>query len=280
MATLRQPTFAEREGTKRLPSQLQLGEVSTEIRARVWECIHASIQSDTYQNRVNYNNYTYNWGQILKDCWVRVDHRFVDAFNTQSSSVLKYAKEKMSVEYSQFLEFIEFVAQHPKCPGGLVTFVNAIFEECGCAYRVIDSTVVPVSSSEMAATVERAFHDVSGFAGARSHLNSAADHLTRRAFADSVRESIHAVESVARKISPDSQTLGPALNEIGKTTRMHPALKKGFSALYGYTSDENGIRHSLIDESNAQVTEAEALYMLGSCSAFISYLIAADRARN
>jgi hypothetical protein len=54
---------------------------------------------------------------------------------------------------------------------------------------------------------------------------------------------------------------------------IHGALKTGFSSLYGFTSDEKGIRHPLLLETKAQVDETDALYMLGSCAAFVSYLI-------
>ena len=49
------------------------------------------------------------------------------------------------------------------------------------------------------------------------------------------------------------------------------SLKKGFSALYRYTSNEGGIRHKLTDE-DVQVTQAEARFMLIACSAFVNYL--------
>jgi hypothetical protein len=54
---------------------------------------------------------------------------------------------------------------------------------------------------------------------------------------------------------------------------MHPAMKKGFTSLYAYTSDEKGIRHALLDDRAAKVDEADALFMLGACAAFVSYLI-------
>jgi hypothetical protein len=53
---------------------------------------------------------------------------------------------------------------------------------------------------------------------------------------------------------------------------MHRALKASFKSLYGYTSDENGIRHALLEESN--IGYEEAAFMLVACSAFASFLIA------
>jgi len=44
-----------------------------------------------------------------------------------------------------------------------------------------------------------------------------------------------------------------------------------------YTNDEKGIRHALVDEGTAKVDEADALFMLGACAAFVSYLITKAR---
>ena len=88
-----------------------------------------------------------------------------------------------------------------------------------------------------------------------------------------LRESIHAVESVARKLDPDSTTLGPALNALAKRGTIHPALRDGFSKLYGFTSDQEGVRHALLEGASPEVDEADALYMFGACAAFVSYLI-------
>jgi hypothetical protein len=41
----------------------------------------------------------------------------------------------------------------------------------------------------------------------------------------------------------------------------------------GYTSDENGIRHALLDDGTAKVDETDALFMIGACAAFVSYLL-------
>jgi hypothetical protein len=50
-------------------------------------------------------------------------------------------------------------------------------------------------------------------------------------------------------------------------------MKQGFNSLYGYTSDEQGIRHPMLDDGTANVDETDAIFMIGACAAFISYLI-------
>ena len=53
---------------------------------------------------------------------------------------------------------------------------------------------------------------------------------------------------------------------------MHPALKQAFANLYGYTSDEEGIRHALLEEAVSRSGQDEAVFMLGACASFASYL--------
>lgn len=67
-------------------------------------------------------------------------------------------------------------------------------------------------------------------------------------------------------------TLGKTLKKLTTSgVHIHPALVNAFESIYGYTSDEDGIRHGSIDFSNAPSEDAK--YMLISCSAFINYLI-------
>ena len=47
-------------------------------------------------------------------------------------------------------------------------------------------------------------------------------------------------------------------------------VKAGFLKIYGYTSDKEGIRHAMLDESN--LTGADARYFLVSCTSFVNYL--------
>jgi hypothetical protein len=65
--------------------------------------------------------------------------------------------------------------------------------------------------------------------------------------------------------------LGKALRVIEEKVSIHPALKSAFSKLYGYTSDESGIRHAMLDATSPD--SEDAIYMLVSCSAFVNYLM-------
>jgi hypothetical protein len=172
------------------------------------------------------------------------------------------------------------VLRHEAKPYQLETKVEDALRVSRAAYAVFDGdTIIPIGSDAERGTLTRAFADLSAseFHGARAHLRNAGSELTAGNYGPSIRESIHAVEAVARVLAPGGQTLGPALSKLEKSVRIHPALGRGFGSLYGFTSDEKGIRHALLDEPVAQVDETDALYMLGSCAAFVSYLINKSR---
>jgi hypothetical protein len=273
MAGLREPTFAEREGAKALPAQLQLRVVSDEIRAKVWGLIFSSLEGSKYYDRTIHTNRLRNWEKVLKSAWTTLDHKFADEFDPHPTKAIPYAKSKMRLNYTSFLEFVEFLVKHPNFPQHLIDALNSVFVESGFAYRIINKTIVPISNEQMAQAVTTAMTDLgTEHLGAEAHLAAAASNLTKGQYADSIRESIHAVESVARRINPEASTLAPALTDFEKKHRLHPALRKAFLSLYGYTSDEEGIRHALINENQSKVTESEALYMLGSCASFATFL--------
>ena len=178
-------------------------------------------------------------------------------------------------EYQEIYGFLQWLLRAAPSPLNWKT-IDMLLEHCHSAYRIIDDgkTFAPISSSEDAAAVNRAFSDLaaSEFHGARAHLRTAAEMLTEGNAADSIRESIHAVESVARLMGSKNSLAG-ALQKLKANRIVHPALERGFNSLYGFTSDEKGIRHPLLDDGDAKVDETDAMFMIGACSAFVSYLI-------
>jgi hypothetical protein len=77
--------------------------------------------------------------------------------------------------------------------------------------------------------------------------------------------------STARTSSCEKATLDDALRHLAEQGRLHPALRKAFGNLYGYTSDANGIRHALMEESTLGFSDAK--FMLVCCSAFVNFLV-------
>lgn len=78
--------------------------------------------------------------------------------------------------------------------------------------------------------------------------------------------------STARYFDQKAIIFEPAMRWSERAGGLHLALKRAFSKLYGYTSDEQGIRHALIDNPQANVGQDEAVFMFGACASFSSYL--------
>lgn len=135
---------------------------------------------------------------------------------------------------------------------------------------------VPQTSKEQGEATQQAIEALhkGGMDSAAAHLRQAVDHINAHQYADAITDCIHAVESVARKIDPKSSaTLGPALHSLEQAGLLnHPALKQAFLKLYGYTSNEQGLRHALLDQDAANVGLEEAVFMFGACASFAAYL--------
>lgn len=143
------------------------------------------------------------------------------------------------------------------------------------AYRLIDGhDIVPLASDAEGEALLGALSALktANMPGARTHLRAAASAAALGSYADSVRESMQAIESAARTLSGSSK-FSDALTHVEEKHRLHPAFKRGLTALYGYSSDEEGIRHPLLENGDAAVSEADALLMLGICASTVTYLL-------
>jgi hypothetical protein len=63
------------------------------------------------------------------------------------------------------------------------------------------------------------------------------------------------------------------LGKLADQLNIHPAFKEAIKKLYGWTSDEGGMRHGDHGEE-LKSAEEEARYMLVQCSALVNYVIA------
>lgn len=155
-------------------------------------------------------------------------------------------------------------------------YINHVLEQEGSAYRVIDGIVTPIISEHEIEALEKTTELTDKFSVAGLHIGQAIKHLSdRRApdYRNSIKESISAVEATCRILTGSrTATLGEALKLLEKNGLvLHGAFKDGINRLYGYTSDEQGIRHSLLDETN--IGFADAKFMAVACSAFVNLLI-------
>ena len=156
---------------------------------------------------------------------------------------------------------------------------NYILEREFAGYRFVNKILSPITNTSEIKELEESLSLSGSFTALKScntHLKTALIKLSDRLnpdYRNSIKESISAVESVAKVISGNAKdSLGGALDKVKGKLKIHSALERGFKQIYGYTSDSDGIRHAMTEESTCDFEDAK--YMLISCSAFINYLIA------
>lgn len=276
-------TFSQAYGYEELPQPLKLEEIPNQARTGLWNLLYTIVNSES---RTPEDGYGFsrpkvvsgNWREIL--CFLHVVHyeRTLDEFDDSLKNFIReYKPNFMHGQFNEIFDLLLAIMRHPRCPVEYIGLVTIVFKESRLAY-VLDAgpppTIYPAVTREEGEALLRATAELSnaGLTGAVNHLRKAADCISQGDSPGAVRESIHAVESTARSFAPNATTLEPALRSLEKAGGLHPALKRAFSNLYGFTSDEQGIRHALIDNPQANVGQDEAVFMLGACASFSSYL--------
>ena len=267
--------FSQRTGIEPIPPQLKLGEVSDELRRLIKYYFMLEFDRETI-SRSNGRFFSTGWRRLAMDFHVKFlkqdpsdFNNYADFFEDMTGAIIK------NWDYHRLFDFVEFFLNHANCSKELKNDLSEAFSVARAAYRIVGSQIIAIGTDEQAAAFSRALVELEDdHRAARTHLIAAGAALRNSDWAGSIRESIHAVESMACRLAPGKDTLGPALAAIEKRGHLHGGLKAAFSSLYGYTSDEEGVRHSLVFNNEAQVDEADALFMLGACASFVSYLTA------
>lgn len=234
--------------------------------------------------------------------WQRVAEHLATLFRKVPADQLPYRDHELrqwvkeyfySLTWYEAYDLIEFVVHnhhdmtvvfygqsilpHRVSTAHLAAAINGVLERELSGFRLIQGSLVPISDPAEVQEIEDAAESAghAGLVGAREHIRTAVELLGKKPHPDyrnAIKEAISAVESVAKQIGgADTETLDPALRKLAEKVQIHGALRAGFSKLYGFTSDQGGIRHAILDEPS--VGFAEAKYMIVSCSAFVNYLI-------
>ena len=268
--------FSQRAGLEQIPPQLKLGEVSAELRRLLDYYINLEIDRETY---ANYNGSWFKeWNRVATDLHVLFFKRSADTFVGSPSKTKQQLQEFIQkVHIGGLFDVVEFFVRHNRCSDELKRELAESFVMARAAYRIFDNEyIAAIGTEEQAAAYERAIADAEAknATAVRKQLIAAGVALRNSHWARSVRESIHAVEAMAVRLAPGTETLGEALGMLERSGHLHGGLKKAFGSLYGYSRAEEGVRHALVFGDEAKVDEADALFVLGACASFVSYLLA------
>lgn len=273
--------FSQRKGLKLIKNILQVDSMDADLRNGLWNvlCIY-------YWDHVKSNRYESNSAD-QKRFWLLFDLIWIHYFKLPKDTMSLFwndlykrlRKVFFQFEWNEVYDFIEFVAKSYPAEDSdeerneyFMKACNAFLRRELSAYRFVGGKITQITEEEEIAEIEKAIKLEEK--PVRTHLQTALKLLGDRKepdYRNSIKESISAVESLCNSIKGGKNaTLGEALKEIDKSVALHPAIKKGFDSLYGWTSDADGIRHALMDLTNLDFEDAK--FMLVACSAFINYL--------
>lgn len=281
-------TFSQAQGYDPLPQPLALEDVSHEARVRLWSLLH--------QHAVEEHSHwlSYAWQGILEKVHVEFFEQPVDTYVATPKYLIRVYKpfflnrdqqNDWITPFNQIFDLLQKLMRirgehdqyffHPL--GDFVREIRIIFKECRLAYTVSmrqPLTILPAVTEQEGQALLSAMDQLrtAGFGEASECLRKAGERINEGLWADSIHESINAIESVARQIAPGTpQALGAALNTLGKQGMIPSALKSTLDNLNRY-ANEPGIRHAPIDQQRARADQDEAVLMLGVCASFASYI--------
>jgi AbiJ N-terminal domain 4 len=268
--------FSQRIGATEVPSIIQLESISDALRHSIWNFIHSLFdEGDSGWRQI---------AEVSSQFFFKLPVDELPVYNHRRHEWLK--KQFYSLTWYEVYDYVEFVVEwYDKTRvrqrlrrDQLPVVFNRMFEEELSGYRFVGGELVPLSNPAEVAAIESALATTSatGLAGAHAHISAALSLLAKRPdpdYRNSIKESISAVEALTKQLgSPASQGLAGALTELGKKVPIHGGLRSGLLSLYGYTSDQGGIRHAMLEEPTLGYDDAK--YMAVACSAFVNFLAA------
>jgi hypothetical protein len=160
------------------------------------------------------------------------------------------------------------------------TKVNALFQEDGIGWTLNERSElvrqIPRLAAARAKEAEGALTDK--FEPARAHYQKATSYLFQHPIdeANSIKEIVSAVESVAKVVAPKTATLGDAIKALRKDARFSSHMLDALEKVYGYSNATPQVRHGHAKAGRPRLREAELAHAVGV--AFILYIIATSRA--
>ena len=267
------PRFSERIGAVKV--EIQIGTMNDRLKYGIWNLVDELIPSmNTFEKQhrevidliardvlgvpIQHVSYGYPIGWLLEQVHKLTWHEMYD--------LLEYVVELVAATKMMLIRRPDATQQ-----------ANAVLARENSGYRFVNGVLAPITSSAEISEIEQAAEraTATGLDGARTHIAQALQLFGQRPepdYRNTVKEAISAVESVVKLVNGTrGGGLREALDAVSAKIEMHQALKTGLDKLYGYTSDEDGVRHAILDEEN--VDEADARFMIVTCSAFVNFLI-------
>jgi len=269
--------FSQRYGHQK-KKMLSPQEMPDGLRNRLWNIIKFIMEKCKKSGNV---------GVIIAKIWDAFFKKDLDEIKECSLDRALENKIKplfFSLKWYEVYNFIEFLIQEIKSihlftSAGitwlheiLISNINKIFEEEEVPYKIIDGYVTPFISEVEIEEIEKALKIDDKYEPVKKHLSKAIELFSKRPnpdYPNSIKEAISAVESLVMIITNGKSN---KLSDLVEKLNIHKALKEAIKKLYGWASDEGGIRHGE-KPTPSQIGQEDACFALAICSSIINYVI-------
>ena len=255
--------------------EIQIDDIDIELFNRLWNIFY---NNEYDSGDWDFGNRTIEKPERLLDSF-GCTYRFPSNYIEHNDNITKLRNFLIDGEWYLTYDFLERYVEMFENKSERKTLekeINLVLEQQKSGYRMVKGLITPITNPMELDSIKKSIS--TKFKPVNTHFEKALKLYSSRKSPDyenSIKESISAVEAICCIITGTSgskATLGEALKKLEDNgVHIHKAMKNAFSSLYGYTSDENGIRHGGVDFKNVPAEDAK--YMLVSCSAFVNYLI-------
>lgn len=265
--------FSDRYGYTNVRDTIQIDSVDDALKNTLWSILSLHIWDKVLSHYGLSGNHEVQL--LCQRLWFSYYKLPLDTLGDDWWKIHTYLRKYFfECRWFEIYNFLEFVADNfPFDVEKFIAACNHALKREMSAYRFVDGKITGITAEEEIAEIENAIE--SGTKPVQTHLRRALELLSDRKnpdYRNSIKESISAIESLVQDVLGQRGTLGKLIKKMESEIGMHPALAKAFDNLYGYTSDEEGIRHAILE--SASVDFEDAKFILVACSAFANFVTA------
>lgn len=270
--------FSERYGYKKAREAIQIDSIDLTLRNSLWSILNVSVWDHVYRS-ATYGGAYLSIGndeirRLCRSLWFDYFKEPLDTLLDDWAMILsKLRKYFFECHWYELYDFMEFIVDHFPYTrrDEFIAACNVTLEKEASAYRFVDGLITKITDDSEIAEIDSALDKARG--PVRTHLRRALELLSDRESPDyrnSIKESISGVESLVATVLGKKGTLGQLVKKLQDQIDIHPALAMAFEKLYGYTSDEDGIRHAILESQTVGFDEAKLFLVV--CSAFVNFV--------
>lgn len=272
-------SFSQKYGYEARPKPMQLEELSNGLRQELWNLSRRLLLEISSEHMHRY--FAADARKFVEQVLASLMNCLEEDVDTEHKVVFdNFKKIILHWDFHRVLSFVELIVNDKFIPESFAKDMEGLFVKHAAAYRLDTSKIpyqfFPCASKEQGDAIQR---DIAALRendmnNAANHFRDAAGHINAQQYPHSISDSIMAVESVTRQISPKENTLGKALGALKKSELItNEQLIEGFKKLYAYSNEEEGIRHALVFQNESDPGLDEAVFMFGACASFCAYIV-------